>query len=106
VASQAVVHMVPLQAVPVGQSVTVLQPQAPPMHCAPSEPPQVLQLAPVAPQAAGALPATQLVPSQQPPLHTSPLAQLVEQVCDDRLQAVPLGQSPGTLQPHTPPVQA
>jgi hypothetical protein len=105
-ASQVVVHaLVTLHASPIGQSPTTLQPQLPAMHCAPSAPPQVWHIAPELPHALTMLPATQLVPLQQPPLQVWPLAQLVEHRCVVVLHALPLGQSPGSVQPHAPPMQ-
>jgi hypothetical protein len=52
------------------------------------------------------VPATQLVPSQQPPLQVAPPAQLPLHWCVVVLHAVPAGQSAGPLQPQVPPRQA
>jgi hypothetical protein len=90
---------------PVGQSPVALQPQLPAMHCEPSAPPHIWQVAPVEPHAAAMVPATQLVPLQQPPLQVWPAAQPVEQVCIVRLHALPTGQSLGVLQPQVPAMQ-
>jgi hypothetical protein len=46
--------------------------------------------------------AWQVVPSQQDPSHTKPPEQLDAHWCVEVLHAVPVGQSPGPLQPHEP----
>jgi hypothetical protein len=96
-----------------GQFDAVLQPQVPPlpdvsaMHLLPIVlvTPQLMQLFPVSPQAASAVPAAQVPALQQPPLHWKPPAQLVEHSFVVVLQALPVEQSPGTVQPHLPATQ-
>jgi hypothetical protein len=90
---------------PIGQSPVALQPQLPAMHCEPSAPPHIWQVAPVEPHAAAVLPVTQVVPLQQPPLQVWPEAQPVEHACVVRLHALPIGQSLGALQPQLPAMQ-
>jgi hypothetical protein len=113
-----------LQALPVGQSAEVAQPQLPPRHFRPSgdeaqspaplqpqlPPPrqavplafdvQLLQLPPDGPHAFGALPGWQVVPSQQP-LQVSPPAH-DEVHLPEALHAFAVGQLAAPLQPHTP----
>jgi hypothetical protein len=61
------------QELPIGQSVAVLQPQKPPLALGSQAWPMLLVAhavhAAVSPQARGAVPAVQVVPEQQPPLH-------------------------------------
>jgi hypothetical protein len=49
-----------------------------------------------------ALGSWQFIPSQHAPSQTNPPAQLLEHLCVVVLQALPVGQSPGTLQPQEP----
>ena len=87
-APQVAVHVVPLQ---VGVPL-----------------PQAVHARPFAPQAPLLVPATQVVPPQQPPLQAvcwlSP--QVVSQVFVIVLQALPEGQSVAVVQPHKPDRQA
>ena len=64
--------------------------------------PAVLQACCVAPLHLVAFAAWHVVPSQQAPSHTNPPAQLAAHWCVEVLQAVPVGQSPGPLQPQEP----
>jgi len=58
------------QAVSEAQSVPALQPQSPPTHARLVLPDaQSVQAPPFVPQAAAAVPTTQMPPAQQPPLH-------------------------------------
>jgi hypothetical protein len=91
-----------LHAVPVGQSVARLQPQAPLIQAEPiALPAQVTQAMPFEPQVVCAVPTLQVPALQQPPEHGEPGGeQLVVHWCA-ALHA-PLAQSPATLQPHWP----
>jgi hypothetical protein len=61
-------------AVPLGQSIVLMQPQAPCKQSAPRPlDAQLVHNPPADPQACGLVPPTQLMPSQQPPLHAWPL---------------------------------
>jgi hypothetical protein len=96
----------------VGQSAAEVQPQFPPpaaaRHCAPALPLHTEHIAPLAPHALVLVPATQVVPLQQPPLHADCVAppQLALHVCVDESHACPVGQSAGALQPHAPDTHA
>jgi hypothetical protein len=110
---QEVVHwwLVVLQADPLGQSLDELHPQLPPepptTHAAPMlEPVQSWQLPPLAPQVGLLVPATQLPPEQQPPLHGCIDEHELVHLCVDPSHACPLGQSLAELQPHVPATQA
>jgi hypothetical protein len=78
-------------------------PHAPPsqlaVHDPPAQvgvaPPQLWHMAPVEPQAAFMFPVTHFAPSQQPPVQTSPPAQLAPHVPVVVLQASPAGHDPG-----------
>jgi hypothetical protein len=80
-----------LHACPVGQSGVALQPQAPPatvaMQMLPALPPHEWQAPPESPQVEWAVPATQTMPLQQPPLQICPALQSVEQACNTGSQA-------------------
>ena len=77
-ALHAVEHDPPLQALPLLQSDSLLQPHMPPLtHAEPFMPAQLVHVVPGAPQAPGLMPLWQLVPSQQAPLQTRPPAQPV-----------------------------
>ena len=107
---QLVVHwcVVVLQAVPLGQSLTLLQPHAPLARQAvpaalPTQLPQTPW--PVSAHIAWVFPGWHVpaeAAEQQPPLHTWPLAQLVVHACVVVLQALPVAQSVAALQPQTP----
>jgi hypothetical protein len=95
-----------LQALLDGQSLDFSQPHARPARQAW---PLLLevqsrQATPVPPQVAGAVPATHLLPEQQPPLQTVWLAspQVCSQTCVERVQDVLFGQSDAVLHPHLP----
>jgi hypothetical protein len=92
------------QALPSGQSAVAMQPHAPITHAWPlvaAE--QSRQALPAAPHVVAMVPALQVVPAQQPPLHgCEPLHALVH-ACVVRLHAEPIAQSPVALQPHLPP---
>jgi hypothetical protein len=100
-----------LQAWLAGQFDAMLQPQVPPppdasaMHLLPLVlgEVQLVQLFPVSPQAVSAMPVAQVPAAQQPPLHWKPPTQLVEHSWVEVLQALPVEQSPGRVQPHLPP---
>jgi hypothetical protein len=93
------------QAQPTRQSLEALQPQLPPpvtaSHTAPAvEEAQGWHRPPPLPHADAMVPVTQVVPSQQPPLHAWPAAQEVEQTCVDGSHAWPVGQSLALMQPQ------
>jgi hypothetical protein len=98
------------QAKPVGQSFAELQPQEPPLalgrHSAPMALPTHEAHAPDEPHAPAVVPAAHRPPEQQPPLQGCDAEQLVVQLCVLTLQAWPLGQSAGPLQPHAPATHA
>jgi hypothetical protein len=102
-----VVHacVVVLHALPLGQSLVMLQPQlAPPMHAWPARlAVQSTHVPPDAPHAFAAAPPAQLVPLQQPPLQFCELEQVVEHKCVEVLHALPAGQSVVALQPQLLP---
>jgi hypothetical protein len=90
---------------PDGQSAAALQPQVPAdRHRWPLALIVQSTHAPPAPQIAGVLPGAQVEPLQQPPLHAVWLAPPHEVLhwCVTVLHALPDGQSPTALQPHTP----
>ncbi len=62
--------------------------------------PQLTHVAPPVPQAASAVPGSQVAPLQHPPLHCPGSEQLVMHA--PPTQAWPAGQSVGLEQPHTP----
>jgi hypothetical protein len=94
-----------LQALPARQSASVPQPQVPPLRQAePFLPAQEVQAPPADPHAPEAVPAWQVVPSQQPPLHCPAPEQLVVHLL--ALQALPLGQSVEVEHPHALPTHA
>lgn len=72
----------------------------PPLHVG-VPPPQATQAMPIPMQLALVVPATQLVPSQQPPLQANLLAHTTVQVFLPS-QALPGAQSPGAVQPQAP----
>jgi hypothetical protein len=103
------VCVVPSQALPVGQSALVAQPQWPPpvaaTHWLPMlEPAHGTHALPSSPQAATPVPPMQVPFWQQPPAHGAVGPQVV--VHCPPLQACPAGQSAATLQPQVPPTQA
>ena len=67
-----------------------------------TSPAQVAHAPPLAPHAFVALPAWHELPSQHPPLHTSPPAQLRLHACVCGLHALPGAQSEDVLQPQVP----
>jgi hypothetical protein len=106
VAEQAVVHawVTESHALLLGQSAAVLQPHAPPPLVATHAPPSGLPLhiahaPPCAPHAPAMVPATHVVPLQQPPLHGWLALQVVTQLFAGEHE-LPIGQSLVTLQPH------
>jgi hypothetical protein len=71
-APQLLVHtwLVKSHACPVGQSVAMLQPHTPAMHAVPAAlPTQLVHAIPLTPHAVPPVPAAQVPPLQQPPLH-------------------------------------
>jgi hypothetical protein len=93
--------------VPVGQSLFALQPHAPATQAVPIVlPAQLTHAAPLAPHSLAAVPLTQVPPVQQPPLHGELALQPATQLCVVVLQAEPLGQSLGPLQPQLPATHA
>jgi len=102
---QVVEHAPLVQALPVRQSDSVVQPHVPPpRHAAPLEPVHTLHARPPDPQAPGAVPAWQVVPSQQPPLHCPGPEQLELHL--PPLHARSAGQSVELEQPHVPAMHA
>ena len=110
VSEQASVHACVLRshAVPVGQSVVALHPQAPPLDCALHCVPfgllaQSAQSAPLPPQALIVKPATQrlVAPSQHPWLQGWLAEQLAVHSCRLASHANPTAQSALLLQPQT-----
>jgi hypothetical protein len=103
-ASQVIPQVPLVQAAPTGQSLLLAQPHVPfgrhagvagsPLHTA--------HAPPVSPHAAGVPPATQVDPSQQPPLHARPPAHDAEHVPVSGSHALPAEQSLGAVQPQTP----
>jgi hypothetical protein len=95
-----------LQARSSEQSAAELQPHlTPPRHTWPLKlMPQLTHAAPLSPHAPVALPVTQVLPEQQPPLHGEVIEQLVVHL--PPLHAVPVGQSASVAQPHAPATQA
>jgi hypothetical protein len=88
-----------------GQSPALAQPQRPPPVAARQALPALalahgVQATPPEPQLAGSVPATQLAPSQQPPLQVWPPAHEVEHWCELVSHAEPTGQSAEVMQPH------
>jgi hypothetical protein len=87
------------------QSLTVVQPHWPPwatgsQTCPCVLPEQPAQAPPLLPHLPGAVPATHVLPAQQPPLHVSPPAHDGEHAWVDGLHACPAGQSANVAQPE------
>jgi hypothetical protein len=92
------------------QSPETLQPQVPPPATARHTPPaaldrQLVQVPPLAPQPACAVPATHRPLWQQPPWQAWVALQALVHWCVPRSQAFWLGQSAGPLQPQVVPIQ-
>jgi hypothetical protein len=104
-ALHVVLHTSPLHAWPTGQSVAVLQPQAPSTHAGVS-PLHGVQVAPGTPHAGAVVPGWHSVPSQQASLQTRPPAHEGEQVWVEGLHACCAGQSVDEEQEEPTPVSA